>query len=320
MRILALVPGGIGEQLLFFPTLASLKAQYPHAAIDVIVEPRAKSAYRVCAHVNEVLVFDFKDRNGLADYLNLLGIIRDREYEVALNLSRQWQLNLLLWLNGIPLRVGYQGEGALFLSQAIPLQTDQYAAVTYHDLIQGFGIQSSCPPLTINVPKEDIQWAEAEQKRLGLSESGYVLIHGGASRLARLMGADNLYPVAQWHTVIDDIQRKQPNLSLVLLQGPEDEDWIAAMRRNHPQLRTTQPSDIGKLAAMIAGANLMLCPDSAPLHLSVAVGTYTIALFGPTQAAQLIPPHQERCLGLQSKTNKIADILPAEILAKVWRG
>lgn len=320
MRILALVPGGIGEQLLLFPTLASLKAQYPNAVIDVIVEPRAKAAYRVCSHVNEVLVFDFKDRNGLADYLNLLGIIRDREYEAALNLSRQWQLNLLLWLNGIPLRLGYQGEGAWFLSRAIRLQPNQYAALTYHDLLQGFDIQAPCPPLKITVPKEDIQWAEAEQKRLGLSESGYILIHGGASRLARLMGADNLYPVPQWHTVIDDIQRKQPNLSLLLLQGSEDEDWIASMRQNHTHLQVTQPSDIGKLAAMIAGANLMLCPDSAPLHLSVAVGTYTIALFGPTQAAQLIPPDQGRCLGLQSKTNRIADILPADILSKIWRG
>ena len=90
MRILALVPGGISDQLLFFPTLESLRATYPNAAIDVIVEPRAKSAYRVCPYVNEVLLFDFKDRNGLADYLNLLGIIRDREYEAAVSVGRNW--------------------------------------------------------------------------------------------------------------------------------------------------------------------------------------------------------------------------------------
>jgi ADP-heptose:LPS heptosyltransferase len=89
MRILALVPGGISEQILFFPTLATLKAQYPQAVIDVIVEPRAKSAYRICPHVNEVLAFDYRDRNGLADFLNLLGIIRDREYEAAISGARR---------------------------------------------------------------------------------------------------------------------------------------------------------------------------------------------------------------------------------------
>jgi len=47
--------------------------------------------------------------------------------------------------------------------------------------------------------------------------------------------------------------------------------------------------DTGKLAAMIAGANLILCTDGAPMHLAVAVQTYTIALFGPTEPQKLLP-------------------------------
>jgi len=47
MRILALVLGGTGDQLLFFPTLDTLKQQYPKAEIDVVVEPRAMAAYRI---------------------------------------------------------------------------------------------------------------------------------------------------------------------------------------------------------------------------------------------------------------------------------
>ena len=105
MRILALVPGGIGDQVLFFPTLTTLKKEYPNALIDVLVEPRSKAAYRVFPSVHEVLYFDYKDRNGLADYLNLLGIIRDREYDVALSLGRRWTVGFLLWLNGIAVRI-----------------------------------------------------------------------------------------------------------------------------------------------------------------------------------------------------------------------
>ena len=41
MRILALVPGGIGDQILFFPTLDDLKQSYRESQIDVIVEPRS---------------------------------------------------------------------------------------------------------------------------------------------------------------------------------------------------------------------------------------------------------------------------------------
>jgi ADP-heptose:LPS heptosyltransferase len=319
MRILALVPGGIGDQLLFFPTLESLKTQYPQAAIDVIVEPRARSAYRVCPYVNEVLSFDFKDRNGLADYLNLLGIIRDREYEAALSVGRNWGIGLLLWLDGIPVRIGYQTDQSWFFSNAVPLKMEQYAAYRYHDLVQGLGIQTPCPPLKVTVPQADIAWAEQEQEKLNLKENGYILIHGGSSRLTQLQGLNKNYPIAQWHQVVDDIARKQPDLSLVLLQGPDDGAWIAEMLREHPNLKVTSPEDIGKLAAMIAGANLMLCTDSAPMHLSVAVGTYTIALFGPTEVGKLLPPQQNKYIGLQSPTGKIADIKPATILEQVWR-
>jgi ADP-heptose:LPS heptosyltransferase len=320
MRILALVPGGISDQLLFFPALESLRATYPNAAIDVIVEPRAKSAYRVCPYVNEVLLFDFKDRNGLADYLNLLGIIRDREYEAAVSVGRNWAVGLLLWLNGIPVRVGYQTEASWFLSNPVPLKPEQYAADLYHDLVQGFGIQSPCPALKVTVPKEDIVWAEAEQQRLDLKSKGYILIHDSSSRLASIQGLNKIYPVAKWHRVIEDIQAKQPDLGIVLLQGPDSEEWLAEMQKNHPHLNITRPGDLGKLAAMIAGANLMICTDSAPMHLSVAVGTYTIALFGPTDQAKLLPSGQDRFIGIQSPSGDIGDIKSEKILEQVWRG
>ena len=320
MRILALVPGGIGDQILFFPTLEDLKRQYPQAMIDVMVEPRSKSAYRVCQTVHEVLLFDFKDRNGLADYLNLLGIIRDREYDIALSLGRRWTVGFLLWLDGIRLRIGYKTSTSCFISNPVPLKTEQYAAYMYHDLLQGLDIQTPCPTIKVNVPKEDIDWAEAQQKQLDIQESGYILIHGGSSQMAQSKGIDKIYPVSQWQKIVADIQEKQPDIPIVLLQGPEDKKWVGTMTRNSSNLKVITPSDIGKLAATIAGANLMLCTDSAPMHLSVAVGTYTIALFGPTEAKKLLPTNSDRYIGIQSPTGKIGDIKPETVLEQIWRG
>ena len=320
MHILALVPGGIGDQILFFPTLKTLKAQYPEAAIDVMVEPRAKSAYRVCALVEDVLTFDFKDRNGLADYMNLLGIIREREYEMALALGQRWTVGLLLWLNGVPLRIGYETSPAWFLTNPVQLKTEQYAAHMYHDLVDGLGISEPCPQPEINVPKPDIDWAQAEQQQLGIGENGYILIHGGSSQLAQIKGIDKIYPVDKWQQIIEDIQSKQPDLPIVIIQGPEDLELVTQIKTTCPEVKVVQPGDIGKLAAFIAGANLMLCTDSAPMHLAIAVGTYTIALFGPTEAKKLLPPGNDRALGIQSPTGVIADIKTETILEQIWRG
>jgi ADP-heptose:LPS heptosyltransferase len=319
MRILALVPGGIGDQILFFPTLDDLKGRYPDGEIDVVVEPRSTAAYRVSKSVNKVIAFDFKDKNGPADWGNLMGIIRDREYDVVMSLGRKLGVGVLLWLTGIPTRIGYDaGPGRIFLSNPVSLNPDQYAAHMYHDLVKGLGITSPCPDLSVNVPQADIEWAEAEQQRLGIRESGYVLIHPGASKVARQLGDDKVYPTKQWQQVIQDLQTRQPNLPVVLIKGTDDEDLVSSVLAVCPNVKVISPTDIGKLAATIAGANLMLCTDSSPMHLSIAVGTYTIALFGPTDPKKLMPENG-RSIRVKSRTGKISDIPPSDILEKIWK-
>jgi ADP-heptose:LPS heptosyltransferase len=317
MKILALIPGGIGDQILFFPTLKDLKNEYPQALIDVIVEPRAKGAYRVCGDVNEVLTFDYKDRNSLADYLNLLGIIRDREYELSVTLGQRWAVGMLLWLNGIPNRVGYKTPNSWFISNPVNLKTEQYAAYMYHDLLQGLGINKPCPPLSIKIPDLDLNWAKAEKQRLDLQDNRYILIHGGSSKLAQTKGIDKIYPPTKWQIVIQGIQRQKPELPIVLVKGPEDQDWVAQMLKTCTNLKVVSPPDIGKLAGIIKDVSLMLCTDSAPMHLAIALKIPTIALFGPTQANKLVPPDAKEVIAIQSPKTAIADIVPENILDKL---
>ncbi len=320
MRVVALVPGGIGDQILFFPTLDDLKRVYPGAEVDVVVEPRAKGAYRVCKSVSGVIPFDFKDRNSPADWANLLGIIRDRYYDAVISLGSRWSVGLLLWLTGTPIRIGYANSlGTTFLTQAIPLKGEQYAASMYHDLLQGLDIQTPCPPLSINVPTQDIEWADGERKRLGLADKGYVLLHGGSSQLAQMKGIDKIYPADRWAEILTDFQNRQPDLPLVIVEGPEDQTFVSELTRTCTSLKIVKPGDIGKLAAMIAGASLMLCTDSAPMHLAVALQVFTLALFGPTDPQKLLPA-SEKFVGIKSPTGNMSDIAPQTVLQKVWGG
>jgi ADP-heptose:LPS heptosyltransferase len=319
MRVVALVPGGIGDQILLFPTLDDLKRYYPNVQIDVVVEPRSKAAYRVSKSINEVLTFDYKDRNSLADWGNLVGMIRDREYDAAITVGQSWLVGLLLWLTGIPTRIGYQGKGAVFLTNTLQFQPSQYLAAVYHDLLQPFGINSPYPELVVNVPKPDIEWAQKEQQRLGVNETGYVLIYPGSSQSSPAKSLEKIYPVQNWQKIIQDFQHKQPDLPVVIVKEPEDEQIVRSLLDSCHHLKVTSPDNIGKLAAIIGGASLMLTTDSVALQLSVAVQTYTIALFGATNPAQLLP-NSDKFLAIKSPTGKMTDISPKVVLEKIWGG
>lgn len=319
MRVVALVPGSISDQILFFPTLDDLKRYYPHAQIDVVVEPRSKAAYRVSKSVDEVLTFDFQDRNSLADWGNLIGTIRDREYEVAITAKQSWFVGLFLWLTGIPTRIGFQGQGASFLTHVVSLHKSQYIPAVYHHLLPPLGINTPCPELAVNVPKLDIEWSQYQQKRLGINETGYILIYGSSGNLSLLDSADTGYPVGSWQQIIQDFQQKQPDLPIVVIKEIEDDQFVPSLLEVCPDVKVIAPDDIGKLTAMIAGASLMLSINSAPLQIAAAVQTYTIALTDSTDTAKLLPT-SDKFLAIPSPTGKTAGISPATVLEKIWGG
>ena len=302
MHILALVPGGISDQILFFPTLETLKRLYPNATIDVVTDPSSVGAYRVASTVRKAIPYNFSDRNSLADWSNLLGVIREQEYELAITAQGGWAVGLLLWLTGIPERLGFAGQCTPFLTQAILDKPAQYLAQRYHDLLQGVGVNQPCPETTLTIPRKDLQWAEAEQQRLGIS-GGYLLVDATGER----------YPNRNWKLVLKNIQEQQPTLPIVLT---EDEDMTAlpsVLQEAGVTYKVLVPEEPAKLAALIAGANLVLCTEGKTLQLAVAVQTFTIALLGAAKIERYLP-QSDRFVGLQSATGKVEDIAPQQVL------
>ncbi|MGB3790517.1 MAG: glycosyltransferase family 9 protein [Phormidesmis sp.] len=324
MRILAIVPGGISDQLLFFPALEDIKRVYPNAEIGVVAEPKASPAYRVSKIVDTVVPFAFSAANSPSDWANLLGIVRDREYEVVITTDLSWSMGLLLWLSGVPARVTFDETSApYFYTTTLPdssQTTSQYQAERYHNLLSAIGIEGPTPTLSVNVPERDLTWAKEMRDRLNL-KSGYVLMYPGPDTGSADLSAR--FPVSSWRSVIADFRAKQPQMPVVLLQTAGSIPQINELRQGDDKLIVANAENLGQAAAIIAGADLLLTPDSYVMQLSTALKVFTLALFGKNKPEEMLPPikgEETRFVGITSKTNKIADILPETVLEKVWGG
>ena len=320
MRILALVPGGISDQLLFFPALDDIKRAYPNAEIGIVAEPKATAAYRVSKIVDTVIPFSFSAAKSPSDWANLLGIVRDREYEAVLAADTSWSTGLMLWLSGIPARVTYQNGGAPYFYTAQVSAQAQYQADRYHSLLSGIELDSATPELAINVPEADIKWADALRDRLNLKK-GYVLMYPGPTTGFGDGGAS--YPTESWQALIQDFRQKQPELPIVLLQTDDSSEQASALKNQDVQLLVVTAQNLGQAAAMIAGADLVIAPDSHIMQLAVALKVFTLALFGKNKPEEMLPAiagEEARFLGITSDTRKVADIEPQTVLQKVWGG
>ena len=315
MRILALVPGGISDQILFFPTIEGLKAQFPQSQIDVVVEPRAKEAYGICKSVRDTVAFDFKSRNSLADWGNLLGVIRDREYQLALSFDDRWSTGLLLWLSGIPTRVGASdGPSDLYMTSSVVLDSEkQSMAKRYYSVLKSLSITTPYQDPIVNIPAKDLEWAEVERRRLAVKAGSYVLIWGQGD------GTKASYPAEQWGTVIQDFQKKQPDMPIVLADRVSSK-WIGNLTQSFPNLKVTKPTSLGQTVALFAGASLSLCCEGPEMHLAAASKSFTLALLSSTSDPRVLLPQTDRVIGIKSPSPQISDISPSMILEKIWGG
>jgi ADP-heptose:LPS heptosyltransferase len=109
---------------------------------------------------------------------------------------------------------------------------------------------------------------------------GAVVIHPGAASGSRR------WPVERYAAVARGL--RQDGHRVVVTGGPAERDLVAAVGAE------PMSTDLPRLAALVAGAALVVCGDTGVAHLATAYGTASVLLFGPTPPGEWGPrsgPH-----------------------------
>jgi|JI9StandDraft_1071089.scaffolds.fasta_scaffold00425_25 ADP-heptose:LPS heptosyltransferase len=336
-KILAINFGGIGDEILFLPTLKEVKQLLPKSHVALLLEPRSRSVAEVTDLVDEVVCFDIKKRPLLpGDYLKLLQLTRAGKYDLVISSGSSPMVAMLLFGSGIPVRIGYDAGSPVkaLLTHPVKLDKEQYAGNMYHDLCQGLrhyldslkigallrqpdnkGLlqipQATVKPdsrkrMTEVLAEEEYKLQERLSARGSTTSGGAVkkvLLHPGTSRLAVQKGIIKHWPGESWLELIRKLlssETGQP-IQIILAGGPDDEevmkDLMQALGDEAQRIINFygKTKSLADLAALIELSDLMVCVDSAPMHIAVGLNKKVVALFGPTDPAKLIPNQKHFC-------------------------
>lgn len=281
-KILVINFGGIGDEILFLPTLISLKKEFSDAQITLALEPRSKGIKDLTNVIEDLILVDIKSKNKYIELLKFILTAKKGNFDLAVTAGGNMFMSIILFLTGIKKRYGYNtGKlSKLLLTKAVDLNKKQYAAKMYHDLIT--------PITTIKTELPQINIAMPETKK------DAILIHPGVSKLSVNLGMIKTIPASTWAELIDLLIEN--GKSVILAGGPDDKDCIEIIRNSLKHKTSDKFTDaFGKtknlleLAELIASVDKFVCSDSAPLHIAVATGTKTYVIFGPTDYKKLIP-------------------------------
>lgn len=280
-KILAVNFGGIGDEILFLPTLISLKKEFPQASITLALEPRSKGVKDFTDIIDDLILVDIKRKNKYIELIKFILKARSKHFDLAITAGGNKFMSIILWLIGAKKRYGYDC-GSLsrkLLTKAVPLNKQQYAAKMYHDLVK---------PLTNNIT-ELPQINIAPQTKIENS----ILVHPGVSKMSVQKGMIKTVPPKTWAETVNLLLKN--GKKVILAGGPDDDECIQEILKTVPESKMFvnmygKTHNLKELAELIASAEIFLCSDSAPLHIAVATGTKTYAIFGPTDDKKLIPP------------------------------
>lgn len=284
MKIALINFGGIGDEILFLPTIKSLKKMYPQSIISLILEPRSKCIEQLTNLIDKTIECDIKSSNRFIEVFKLLITLWRGKYDMIVSSGSSPLISIILFLSGIKKRYGYDtGRLSRFLlTKAIKLNKQQYAAEMYHDLISPLGDEKAQLPKIII--KNSFQTNPMQDKLNIPTGKKIILIHPGSSKLSRQKNIIKSY--AKWDEVI---QKLKENYTVLLVGGPDDKDVIEKINTDGIINLYGVTKDIKDLAKLIKKADLTLCIDSAPMHMAVALDKTLIAIFGPTDEKKLLP-------------------------------
>ncbi|MCA9814978.1 MAG: glycosyltransferase family 9 protein [Candidatus Obscuribacterales bacterium] len=308
-KLLVINFGGIGDEILFLPTLECLRQALPGWKITLMLEPRSRSFAELTDLVDATIAFDIKKRPLLvSDLMDILFTIRNGGFDMVVSSGSSLMVSALLLLSGVPVRIGYRSNALapLMLSRAVPLHREVYAATMYHSLAEGLCQMFNRPlPQSAHLPRLKADEASMHSMTEFLNDAGIknrednfvVLLHPGTSRLAQEKGIYKTWPAANWTELVESLLKQQSAsgkaLKVVLAGGPDDKEIIEEIKAKLGNLPVISAYGITRnlkeLAALIELSDLFVCVDSAPMHVAVGLGKPLVALFGPTDPALLLP-------------------------------
>ncbi|HSH48058.1 MAG TPA: glycosyltransferase family 9 protein, partial [Halomonas sp.] len=302
-RILVVRNDKLGDFMLAWPALASLKAATPAPHISVLVPNYTVALARACPWVDDVVI-DPGDRAGRGDQRALRAALVEGGFDALLTLFSTPRIGWLGWRAGIPLRLAPATKWAqIFYNRRITQRRSRSQKPEYvynielaEALLRELGMAVPERPAPPYWPLPEGR--RAEQRRaigqsLGIepeqqAATPWIFVHPGSGG-----SAVNLSPPAYASLTRDvDVRCRQADITprWVITAGPGEEAAADALcrtvRENGLNAYRLPPSaDLVAFAHRLSAADLFIAGSTGPLHIAACLDRPTAGFYPSRRSA-----------------------------------
>ena len=263
----------IGDVTHVVPLVHTLQAAWPETRLTWLI---GKLEHKVVGDLPgvEFVVFDkAAKREG---FRAVREILAGRRFSALLHMQVALRSNLLSMLVKSPLRIGYDRARSkdlhgLFINCRIPARSGEHVLDAMASFLEPLGIAQEHVRWDIPIPAEASEFAD---RHLPLGRRTLLISPTSSHRLR------NWLP--ERYAAVADHAMQELDWRVALCGGPSAyerefaDDILSHMQT--PCIDLTGKDTLKQLLALLRRADLLLAPDSGPMHMANAVGTPVLGL------------------------------------------
>jgi heptosyltransferase-1 len=277
MNILIVRLGALGDVVHTVPAAAALRAAFPAARIDWLVEPRHRAIVDLVTAVDRTLLLEGRSAAG---WLAAVRTLRQTAYDVAFDFQGLLKSAVLARGSGAARVAGFS-IWHLREKGARPFYSDAGDAEGGHVITKNLRLLR-----VVGVTDAQIRFPLAEVASAAVDEltarvaGPFAVLNPGAG------WPNKRWPAARFGEVASYL-REVCGLTPVILWGPGEESLAGeVLRASSGTAVIAPPTTVADLVPLARAAALVISGDTGPLHVATAAGTPTVSLFGPTDPAR----------------------------------
>jgi ADP-heptose:LPS heptosyltransferase len=204
--------------------------------------------------------------------------IRRRRFDIFVDLFCNPRTAMLAYASGAGMRIGKEVKwrGRLYTHRILDDGNPKTAVEFHYQYVRPLGVKPAGWRTEIFLREEERMEAGRYLVSAGIDIGRNIVgIHPGATWPAKM------WPAERFAELINRITGEL-GLQVVVTQGPNDSKLAESVAALVPGRAVFLPAGgLRKLAAILSHLSVYVANDSGPMHISVAVGTCTIGIFGP---------------------------------------
>jgi ADP-heptose:LPS heptosyltransferase len=278
-KIIVVDLGFLGDSVHLLPALREISRAYPEAVLHVLSSPVGAEILRMAPFVAKAWDFPLGPPSPpWWEHWGIIRALRRERFDLALNFSGADRTLFMTALTGAKWRIGYPGGRKHFWRGLLIgdwMEKQAGGKPIYEqrrEALASCGLRLGPVEFGLVIPEAAQAWAAAN-------------VPGGSIHLS-INASSGLkeWPMANWAGLTRQLLASFPRITVVATGSARarEQERLRQFRREIPEerLRILPPGlSIPQLAGLLGQCRLHIGADSGVLHLAMALGRPTIALF-----------------------------------------